>query len=353
MVGIYMGYVVLLGLIVVLLDKQRCCPCSRGSLSRLLPFAAAMGVGNSIECFWVTAGAAEILGGIIFSLCGLWPLKAIYSMPRTPLRCHDAVPLGLSLAAFGAFFGVFYSLCDITQVACAPYKAPIEAVVAGYIVGAAVGVKLGCLETGHEEEEELDLPPTQPIPEWAMPRREVEGVPGVTIDGLPRGRRDSFGDIVGDAESCSVCLNAFAMETVVVQLPKCKHIFCPACVKEWLLDHTECPLCKTPVLDADALREERRAAGVQEPAYATRHVLFADPIGEAPPEPTRGLGMGQVAIHVGASEGVVSANDVSTAEDSEDSISASISEEHHEQTTSGVERELEPAAPQVTRGPQP
>ena len=75
-------------------------------------------------------------------------------------------------------------------------------------------------------------------------------------------------------------------------------------MKEWLIEHTECPLCKTPVLDSEALRQERMAAGIEE-GGSSRHVLFPDPVVELPREPVGALGEPAV-IHVGESNSVTS-----------------------------------------------
>jgi len=186
-------------------------------------------------------------------------------------------------------------------MACQPYEAPWQTVLLGYVVGAFVGIVLGSLETGYEDDEEEGA--NRPVPNWtvepAAPTRVLRGVPELTIDGFPQGRRDSFKDVVGDLESCSVCLSTFFAETVVAQLPKCKHIFCPGCVKEWLLEHTDCPLCKTQVL---APQERRALAGIAErDPLEVRHVLFPDPVGvPTPPRPTPPE-PGEVVVHIEAS----------------------------------------------------
>lgn len=49
---------------------------------------------------------------------------------------------------------------------------------------------------------------------------------------------------------CVVCLSVFEEGEEVKQLPKCKHVFHAPCIDMWLYSHLDCPLCRTPVVDA-------------------------------------------------------------------------------------------------------
>lgn len=244
--GIYMGYVVLLGIVGVLLDKNRWCCCSRGSRSRLLPFAAAVGAGNCVECMWDAVSPGAVVGGVIFSLCGIWPLKAISSMPRARLTKEDFWPLTTAMAAFAAFFVVLYSMCDHITAMCYPYSAPELVIGTAYFGGSLCGVALGVYtgvgsQQGEGEGDEDQVPELTATVHAGVPEDEFNKLPRFTVAEI------SGTEGCGDISACSVCLNSFSDDSVVVQLPRCKHVFCTECLRAWLLQHDSCPLCKQVV----------------------------------------------------------------------------------------------------------
>ncbi|CAN0925921.1 E3 ubiquitin-protein ligase RING1 [Linum grandiflorum] len=57
-----------------------------------------------------------------------------------------------------------------------------------------------------------------------------------------------------DASECSVCLEAFEEEEkTVTVVTGCNHIYCPNCIRDWLLKSTRlatfpsCPICKSTI----------------------------------------------------------------------------------------------------------
>uniref|UniRef100_A0A6N2L204 RING-type E3 ubiquitin transferase n=1 Tax=Salix viminalis TaxID=40686 RepID=A0A6N2L204_SALVM len=47
---------------------------------------------------------------------------------------------------------------------------------------------------------------------------------------------------------CSVCLNEFRDDETLRLLPKCSHAFHIPCIDTWLGSHTNCPLCRAPIV---------------------------------------------------------------------------------------------------------
>ncbi|CAL1395531.1 unnamed protein product [Linum trigynum] len=60
--------------------------------------------------------------------------------------------------------------------------------------------------------------------------------------------------------NCSVCLSEFEEGESLRLLPKCSHAFHIPCIDTWLRSHKNCPLCRAPIVAADA---NSRAVAVQ------------------------------------------------------------------------------------------
>lgn len=56
------------------------------------------------------------------------------------------------------------------------------------------------------------------------------------------------GDGLIDGTECSVCLNEFQDNDSLRLLPKCNHAFHIHCIDTWLRSHTNCPLCRAPII---------------------------------------------------------------------------------------------------------
>ncbi|KAH1065833.1 hypothetical protein J1N35_030820 [Gossypium stocksii] len=44
--------------------------------------------------------------------------------------------------------------------------------------------------------------------------------------------------------SCSICLEDFTPGEIAHSLPHCHHMFHTSCIKQWLMQHKSCPLCR-------------------------------------------------------------------------------------------------------------
>uniref|UniRef100_A0A6N2LKB5 RING-type E3 ubiquitin transferase n=1 Tax=Salix viminalis TaxID=40686 RepID=A0A6N2LKB5_SALVM len=56
------------------------------------------------------------------------------------------------------------------------------------------------------------------------------------------------GDGLVEGTECSVCLNEFRDDETLRLLPKCSHAFHIPCIDTWLGSHTNCPLCRAPIV---------------------------------------------------------------------------------------------------------
>ncbi|KAK8561369.1 hypothetical protein V6N13_149446 [Hibiscus sabdariffa] len=73
--------------------------------------------------------------------------------------------------------------------------------------------------------------------------------------GLPPSVIDSIavfkyrkGDGVVEGTDCSVCLTEFEEDETLRLLPKCSHAFHVPCIDTWLRSHTNCPMCRAPIV---------------------------------------------------------------------------------------------------------
>ncbi|OIV93120.1 hypothetical protein TanjilG_20782 [Lupinus angustifolius] len=51
-----------------------------------------------------------------------------------------------------------------------------------------------------------------------------------------------------EGTDCSVCLSEFQEDESLRLLPKCNHAFHLPCIDTWLASHTNCPLCRAPIV---------------------------------------------------------------------------------------------------------
>lgn len=56
------------------------------------------------------------------------------------------------------------------------------------------------------------------------------------------------GDGLVEGSECSVCLNEFQEDETLRLLPKCNHAFHLPCIDTWLRSHTNCPMCRAPIV---------------------------------------------------------------------------------------------------------
>ncbi|XP_030510895.2 RING-H2 finger protein ATL54 [Cannabis sativa] len=57
-----------------------------------------------------------------------------------------------------------------------------------------------------------------------------------------------------EGSDCSVCLSEFQEDETLRLLPKCSHAFHVPCIDTWLRSHTNCPLCRAPIVTSSAAR---------------------------------------------------------------------------------------------------
>ncbi|KAE8663771.1 putative HXXXD-type acyl-transferase family protein [Hibiscus syriacus] len=62
------------------------------------------------------------------------------------------------------------------------------------------------------------------------------------------------GEGLVEGTDCSVCLNEFQEDETLRLLPKCSHAFHIPCIDTWLRSHTNCPLCRAPIVSNAANR---------------------------------------------------------------------------------------------------
>lgn len=55
-------------------------------------------------------------------------------------------------------------------------------------------------------------------------------------------------DGIVEGTECSVCLSEFQEDETLRLLPKCNHAFHISCIDTWLRSHTNCPLCRSPIV---------------------------------------------------------------------------------------------------------
>ncbi|XVE49510.1 hypothetical protein DITRI_Ditri01bG0088200 [Diplodiscus trichospermus] len=60
------------------------------------------------------------------------------------------------------------------------------------------------------------------------------------------------GEGLVEGTECSVCLTEFEEDETLRLLPKCSHAFHIPCIDTWLRSHTNCPMCRAPIVSNTA-----------------------------------------------------------------------------------------------------
>ncbi|XP_019086775.1 PREDICTED: RING-H2 finger protein ATL54-like [Camelina sativa] len=76
-------------------------------------------------------------------------------------------------------------------------------------------------------------------------------------------------DGVVEGTDCSVCLSEFEEGETLRLLPKCQHAFHLSCIDTWLRSHTNCPLCRAPIVVANTMMIDDRISESQEEIRVT------------------------------------------------------------------------------------
>jgi len=61
------------------------------------------------------------------------------------------------------------------------------------------------------------------------------------------------GDGLVEGTECSVCLGEFEEDESLRLLPKCNHAFHIPCIDTWLRSHTNCPMCRAPIIRSTSM----------------------------------------------------------------------------------------------------
>lgn len=69
---------------------------------------------------------------------------------------------------------------------------------------------------------------------------------GLTAAQVAKLKTELYSSSTHKLNSCSICLNEFEERQPIVKL-KCLHLFDPDCLKRWLEDNKNCPICKGEV----------------------------------------------------------------------------------------------------------
>ncbi|XP_038682573.1 E3 ubiquitin-protein ligase RING1-like [Tripterygium wilfordii] len=70
------------------------------------------------------------------------------------------------------------------------------------------------------------------------------------------------GEGLVEGTECSVCLNEFQEDETLRLLPKCSHAFHIPCIDTWLRSHTNCPMCRAPIVKNTAGSSSSSAANI-------------------------------------------------------------------------------------------
>ncbi|GMJ03466.1 hypothetical protein HRI_004015800 [Hibiscus trionum] len=84
------------------------------------------------------------------------------------------------------------------------------------------------------------------------------------------------GDGVVDGTDCSVCLTEFEEDETLRLLPKCSHAFHVPCIDTWLRSHTNCPMCRAPIVSDMANNGPSSSNAGTEVTEGTRVVVTED-----------------------------------------------------------------------------
>ncbi|KFK41641.1 hypothetical protein AALP_AA2G154100 [Arabis alpina] len=81
-------------------------------------------------------------------------------------------------------------------------------------------------------------------------RQAARGLDASVIETFPTFRYSTVKTLrIGkEALECPVCLNEFEDDETLRLIPKCCHVFHPACIDAWLRSHATCPLCRADLV---------------------------------------------------------------------------------------------------------
>ena len=124
------------------------------------------------------------------------------------------------------------------------------------------------------------------------------------------------GEGLVEGTECSVCLNEFEEDETLRLLPKCSHAFHIPCIDTWLRSHTNCPICRAPIVSNTANKGPSSSevnteeSGVSE---ETQVVIVED---DGEPERETEGGTSEIRIRPNEEEELAVENERSTGESS-------------------------------------
>ncbi|OAY45173.1 RING-H2 finger protein ATL54 [Manihot esculenta] len=106
------------------------------------------------------------------------------------------------------------------------------------------------------------------------------------------------GDGLVEGTDCSVCLNEFQEDETLRLLPKCSHAFHIPCIDTWLRSHTNCPMCRAPIIATQP--RATSSAGIGEGTSAGEETQIAVSVFDG--ESERGIDSGDTELGIGTEE---------------------------------------------------
>lgn len=144
--------------------------------------------------------------------------------PRAQRNIHHLITITLSFIGFACFFYCLFCLYKLYKNARGPLREPREA--------------------RDHEFLDRDQGPIVDHPIWYI--RSV-GLQPPVIDSIAVCKYTRGKGLV-EGTDCSVCLSEFENDETLKLLPKCNHAFHLTCIDTWLRSHTNCPLCRAPIV---------------------------------------------------------------------------------------------------------
>ncbi|KAJ4964267.1 hypothetical protein NE237_024206 [Protea cynaroides] len=99
-------------------------------------------------------------------------------------------------------------------------------------------------DNGQEDFLDEDHGPVVDHPIWFI---QTVGLPENIVNSIAVCKYQKGEGLVEGTE-CSVCLGEFQEDETLRLLPKCSHAFHLPCIDTWLKSHTNCPVCRAPVV---------------------------------------------------------------------------------------------------------
>ncbi|KAL5572402.1 hypothetical protein UlMin_021999 [Ulmus minor] len=107
----------------------------------------------------------------------------------------------------------------------------------------------------------------------AVNRRRLENRRSERLPSFEYKKEVAAKEVEADFE-CAVCLSFFEEGEVIRKLPSCKHSFHADCIDMWLYSHSDCPLCRTPVMIVSPMCRRHGMTTAVPPEETSREILL-------------------------------------------------------------------------------